>query len=543
MGNPNIYYCSADGDNIGNIIGRSFLNNDLDQIKATAKKIELGGHIMRVFVLKHRGDVINIGGDEGVWAIPESAIPDLERLRQDYNQATGFTLSVGVGKLPSESATSLLAAKIRGKNQVVFFDQSIKKEIKRAKLRVKQRRASIAEQKLAEAGLLKAENQNPTEQDCEYCKQTDGVDPDHCKHCHDQDEECPYCQEAGVSDHDENCPLCEDEGVDEHGDDCPMCQESASAETNNEEGVQATAGPQVQLPTTTSSQDYAGQDLLSPDIDKPDAISENPDGLAFNPDVQTNNNRRLDEEGNEESGQEAMPQSPQDGESVQGVLDEIDSLPPTESQARQETETIDAPDLAVGTNMEGNTSRPEGFESDVPGDMGLGSDGGENIPHDDSSPDYEQHPENAGSETGAAQGEGSPDYEQHPENQAEGGEGSPDISSVLQEGLDSHADSIQREKTIQLVAEALEGFKASKDILEKAKIQAPQLYESSIAMLKAMIEMAKMLGLENEAEQQAGGQMEDQSGAPDYESHPENAAAQEDAAPADPKAKGQSGNQ
>ena len=49
-----------------------------------------------------------------------------------------------------------------------------------------------------------------------------------------------------------------------------------------------------------------------------------------------------------------------------------------------------------------------------------------------------------------------------------------------------------------MVGEALEGFKASKNILERAKTEAPQLYTSSIAMLKAMIEMCKMLGLDQE---------------------------------------------
>lgn len=78
----------------------------------------------------------------------------------------------------------------------------------------------------------------------------------------------------------------------------------------------------------------------------------------------------------------------------------------------------------------------------------------------------------------------------------------PDLSQVLQGGLDAHGDSIAREKVVGMVAEALEGFKQCKPIIERSQQQAPQLYASSIAMLKAMIEMAKMLGLSPKPEQE-----------------------------------------
>ena len=192
-----------------------------------------------------------------------------------------------------------------------------------------------------------------------------------------------------------------------------------------------------------------------------------------------------------------------------------------ESQARQDEAQVDHNhfdgDVADGV------SHPQDYPSDTPGDFGT---------------DDEEQDE------------------------------SPDLGSVLQEGLDSHADNIQREKVVQLAAEALEGFKGCKDILERAREQAPQLYEASIAMLKAMIEMAKMLGLDQEAQShadeqsvdmeqpldgapeyeqspgKASGDMPEAGGdVPEYEQHPEKAAALEDAAPGSPKPKGQLANQ
>jgi hypothetical protein len=92
-------------------------------------------------------------------------------------------------------------------------------------------------------------------------------------------------------------------------------------------------------------------------------------------------------------------------------------------------------------------------------------------------------------------------------------DGSPDLTAVLHEGLDVHADNIQREKVVQMTSQALEGFKASKQIIERAQEQAPQLYQASIMMLKAMIEMAKMLGLDREgAPAPEGNPLESQPG-------------------------------
>lgn len=458
MDTKNIYYCSADGDNIGNIVGKSFLSDNIDQLKNTVKKIEIGGHLMRVFVMKHRGEIINIGGDEGVFAIPEHALIDLEQLRDDYRESTGFTLSIGVGRLPSESAKSLLAAKIRGKNQIAIYSRSVKDDIRKAKMNVKKHKASIAEQKLAEAGLFKSETF--TEHNCPYCKQTDGVDPEHCKSCHDLDDNCPFCKEANPLSHDctndPSCPFCQEyHEMDGHdSENCPLCQGSGDKSLP------------VKNPTTTSSENYEGQALNEPEIPKPDAISENPDGLAPNYDSPTNENLKLEASQSAvqsnnipeyEKNGENITQSPAQG-GVQSVLDQVDALPPTEDQKRMESGDPNGP------NMINGVLRPDDYqESHSPGDMGLQEDPG------------------------------------------------PDMSDVLREGLDSHASNIQREKVIQMVGQALSGFKESKMILEKAKIQAPQLYNSSIAMLKAMIEMAKMLGL--------GG--ESILNTPNYEPHPD----------------------
>lgn len=136
---------------------------------------------------------------------------------------------------------------------------------------------------------------------------------------------------------------------------------------------------------------------------------------------------------------------------------------------------IDNTQLAIGNDMQDGVSRPEGYSSDaMPQDMGLS--------------------------------------EENPDNQG------PDYANVLQDGLEEHAGNIAREKIVDMVSQALEGFKANKQILEKAKEQAPDLYNSTIAMLKAMIEMAKQLGLGQEVAQEEAAQ--------DPNAAPEEGAAQ-----------------
>jgi hypothetical protein len=92
--------------------------------------------------------------------------------------------------------------------------------------------------------------------------------------------------------------------------------------------------------------------------------------------------------------------------------------------------------------------------------------------------------------------------------------------------LDAHADGIQKEKVIQLVGQALEGFKAQKSILDKAKVSAPELYDSCLQMLRAMIELCSLVGLNNagEAEQEVNeieGQSENPEEQPGSEETPQ----------------------
>lgn len=296
-----------------------------------------------------------------------------------------------------------------------------------------------------------------THDDCTYCQDAAareaGTIPEHS---HD---DCPYCARLAHQKEDghdiANCPYCQtmDERQAAHNpDDCPYCHSMGER--------QGAAEAPATLPTTQDSQDFAGQALDEPGLPKPDPISNPPIGLGTSMEAPTtNNNDAINQtQGvpNEIPSTQESVQLDHSKEALQAIAQEIESdgqATPAQSD-QQVAESVDDTALAVGTSMDGNTSRPDGFGQNTPQDMGIAE-----------SP-----------QSGEAQSS------------------TPNLGSVLQEGLDSHADNIQREKVVQMVSTALSGFKSSKEILERAQSQAPQLYQSSIQMLKAMIEMARMLG-------------------------------------------------
>lgn len=325
------------------------------------------------------------------------------------------------------------------------------------------------------------DNENNENTGCKYCEALLVVnDP--------SEGSCPYCsameQEVAASSL-ENCKYCA--ASESPGTDCQYCNRPAAAETGpnagdcsycadmahrDQECQYCGQGPSTQNPTTTDSQDFAGQALDAPAIPKP-IPGENPQEQVTPMDDTTNNNLALSGQ-----GEANMQVSPADGlpttisagpaesvqvdqskEAMQAIAQQIEQAPPVSGAGpgpQGDATAMATDDSAIASAngpMVNGVSRPEGYAQNVPSDMGVGQ-----------------------------------------ENEAE--TPAPDLTSVLHEGLDAHADNIQRERVVQMASEALAGFKACKQIIERAQEQAPQLYQSSIMMLKAMIEMAKMLGLE-----------------------------------------------
>ena len=394
----NMIFISADGDGIGRKVGRSVIANDIDSLHKISARIDAAQDFILHWTKQHDGVKISGGGDEFTAAIPAEHEDKIEGLRKDIEHAFGYTISVGVGKSLSEAGTALLVAKLRGKDRIVHFSKEIEQDIKDAKKRVKKGKASQEEYKLSEAYLEKSEKnmgkkheekkpeikeelKNSKEEseapkkeasaessdDCEYCKKTDGVDKDHCKYCHDMD------KEEGLSD-------------------CPYCQK----ETEELEGNIADAG------------DDRTEDPKKGDVNS-GATMEPPKGDPGANDSAASNDvlDPSDIPAEESHSKEAM----------QAIAQEIQDQSPVGEKPVMDN--VDDADLAIGSDMEGNTSRPADFDTNTPGDLGIASTGGSEEESD------------------------------------------PNLGEVLQEGLDNGADDIAREKVVQMASQDLKQINPS----------------------------------------------------------------------------------
>jgi len=291
-------------------------------------------------------------------------------------------------------------------------------------------------------------NKSESDELCPYCQQSEVVNPEHCLFCHDAEavegaEACVFCTkntEATTADtiSAKNCEFCKQSGqVGKEA--CPYCKEAPRTEL--------TSTPAASVPTA-EDEDLANREKQAESFEAmgqqaPALDKESPKLVPADAFVQDN-----------PAPEAPIPVlDPEDNSSKEALTTIAQQIEAEGNPPASAVDAIDDTALPTGTEIEGNISRPDGFGTNTPGDTGLG---GTNGPNDDEDPD---------------------------------------LSSLLEEGLDEHADGIQREKVIQMTSQALQQFKASKQLLENAKMQMPQLYTASITMLKAMIEMANLLGL------------------------------------------------
>jgi hypothetical protein len=144
-------FIAADGDTIGKLVGRARLKDDVEEIRRVSSAIEKGNKLFESYALANDGSVIEMGGDEVLIDVTAAALKDLENLRFQYFTATNATVSVGIGKKPSEASKALLAAKLRGRNRSVFYDDDVEKEVKEATEKPEDEKAKIIDESLAKA--------------------------------------------------------------------------------------------------------------------------------------------------------------------------------------------------------------------------------------------------------------------------------------------------------------------------------------------------------------------------------------------------------
>lgn len=454
----NMLFMAYDGDNAGRLVGQAILANDSDALHEASDRINHGHQIVADWVTEHGGSVISAGGDQGVFMLPKDAMEEIEELRKDYQFATDLTMTVGVGNDLSEAGRALIAGKFKGKDQVVMYDASVDQALSEAQQKVADGTASEDEQKQTDSYLSEGQEDGDQTEDGEQDQDSNDneeSDPNNQKDPNGDDGE-ETDEEKGDEALDEQA----EEGEEKKEVDDEVADEEASTPDDKSNQEEKTPKSEEKIPKSKDKKEPKEKKSFDK---KPMKKGE-----------EEENEEASDEEADPEENQEDKSQPEEDGqEGGEEAIDEVEEgleNPGSEGQERDLMDEIDDVDLAVGHEMEDNISRPEGFdEQNAPGDTGM------NQENDDEMPESENDDEMA-MEDGQEEGE------------------EPSSGDIFQQGLEDGSSDIQKEKVFQAVAQALEGFKNCQAILEQAKQKAPELYQSTLIMLKAMLEMAKMLG-------------------------------------------------
>lgn len=529
-----------DADGAGRQCGKAIIANDEKALHNISAKIDLGHELVNEWVAAHGGKRISGGGDEGSFKLPEKFAEKIEELREKYFQFTGLTISVGIGQNLSEAGRSLLYAKATGKDKIIKYSYKVEEGIEKVKEKVKKGIATQEESKLADAYLEKSWSMSKL---CNLHKkelhkthlikheegfhQSAATEDDVCPYCADQEDnrtdDCAYCQDLDAEENADgtagmhDCDACKeyDAAQQETGgiDDCPYCQTENIAEVQ--------AHPEQDVDHICNCPNCPKHDATALGVE--DMGAEHPDDC---PECQEMYGDAVEEQPSQ-TGQEDP--NLQGHETAEEVLDLLDQEPGTgELTPSQEAKKIDNTELPQGDAMDENTSVKENFGDTQKGDI---SDSEKKLDqnHSCNCPDCASN--NQSKELGQEQ----PESGQQSGQMEELGQEDPDMSDVLQSGLDDHANNQKKQQVLDMVGQTLAGFKANKASLESTKEQNQPLYNSCIQMLKSMIELCKLLGLEPkmpDSPEQA------QPMPQDGQATPSAVSPSSEESPADPKAVG-----
>ena len=536
MDNQNLFYYAFDGDSIGRRHAAALLSDNVEDIHNISAQITDANEMVRDFVESNGGQMISFGGDEGVFSAPPEFVDLLEGLRKDYEYLIGATLSIGYGTKPSEAGKALLEAKETGKDKIVQYSeqsekyaQDVQEHRDNENIEDEQVQPDDAERKKIKDVLSSDENQYDP----------NSVHEDVGSQGEPQDDEAD--ENVG---HDQVLP----EGADSAVNEPTLCE---PPKEDNNLGYDSGYRNDHAEPREDA---YRANDLTPPTIRKPNLTPKPPVMQAVSGDV-PESGRLMNEElpdpkdmpaidkkpdptgyhgqAEGDAAPESMAQpkemKPGDLKYYSGEQSKPSACIPEENATSDEAMETEAQNMGVKhcdscTCDEHEQPMEDVLDQHIENAKDF-SDSLDESPESEGSAEdvLDQHIDNAAEmnqnmdENGVSRPE---DYDQKDEDmglsEEEADQDEPNLDEVLQGGLDQHADNIQREKVIQLVGQALDGFKSQKNILDKAKDQAPELYSSCIQMLRAMIELCSLAGLDNsgEAEQEVN-EIEGQSESPE----------------------------
>jgi hypothetical protein len=117
-----LIFIRLDGDNIGDKIELSLLENDWDTAQIIHNNVQTSIELLIRFIKGiPQSDLLMIGCDDILFSIKQESFNPviIDELQNIFRKNSQFTLSIGVGDTVNSAIYNLRKAKLSGKNRVI----------------------------------------------------------------------------------------------------------------------------------------------------------------------------------------------------------------------------------------------------------------------------------------------------------------------------------------------------------------------------------------------------------------------------------------
>jgi GTP cyclohydrolase III len=119
-------FIASDGDDVGHHLESLIVTNQTPLIGDFFKTFQLSMKWLEEKLSNDYEAVIIFNGGDNILAeffVTSNQITSLEKLRKDFFELSGRTLSIGIGKNPRDAFLALKLAKASGKDCLIQFDE------------------------------------------------------------------------------------------------------------------------------------------------------------------------------------------------------------------------------------------------------------------------------------------------------------------------------------------------------------------------------------------------------------------------------------
>ena len=115
-------YVALNGDGVGEQIGNAILSDDHQTLSGLSRKFKDAHANIEKWAQRKGGEIVASSGDETIFSLPEEMVGELESIKDQYAQASGATLTIGIGQTISQASKALIYGKLNEKNQIVEYE-------------------------------------------------------------------------------------------------------------------------------------------------------------------------------------------------------------------------------------------------------------------------------------------------------------------------------------------------------------------------------------------------------------------------------------